>query len=125
MVDRHATEFMFCDVCGSLLSRTALTFAECLLCGLKRSLEELQGKETSYRVTAEDVRRALKIQPFVQLDKFSIAEAEVERATVNEACPQCRHPQLEYYTKQLRSADEGQTVFYECPKCRYKFSHNT
>jgi DNA-directed RNA polymerase I subunit RPA12 len=47
-----------------------------------------------------------------------------QRAVVNDECPKCKHPNLEYYTRQLRSADEGQTVFYECPNCHYKFSQN-
>eukprot|EP00238_Polyblepharides_amylifera_P000054 CAMPEP_0196570444 /NCGR_PEP_ID=MMETSP1081-20130531/531_1 /TAXON_ID=36882 /ORGANISM="Pyramimonas amylifera, Strain CCMP720" /LENGTH=86 /DNA_ID=CAMNT_0041886891 /DNA_START=340 /DNA_END=600 /DNA_ORIENTATION=- len=52
------------------------------------------------------------------------AEKMRQNATVDEKCPKCGHPQLEYYTMQLRSADEGQTVFYECIKCRHKFSVN-
>ena len=44
---------------------------------------------------------------------------------VDEACPKCGNQGMEYYTMQLRSADEGQTVFYECPKCRHKYSQNT
>ena len=36
---------------------------------------------------------------------------------VDEECPKCGHRRLAYYTLQLRSADEGQTVFYECVKC--------
>lgn len=47
------------------------------------------------------------------------------RATVDEPCPKCGHQGLEFYTMQLRSADEGQTVFYECPECAYKYSTNT
>ena len=46
------------------------------------------------------------------------------RATIEEPCPKCKHPVLEYYTMQLRSADEGQTVFYECQKCGHTYSTN-
>jgi DNA-directed RNA polymerase I subunit RPA12 len=49
---------------------------------------------------------------------------DVARAKTQEACPKCAHPELMFYTLQLRSADEGQTVFYECEKCGHKFSQN-
>ncbi|KAG8097941.1 hypothetical protein GUJ93_ZPchr0013g36192 [Zizania palustris] len=122
----QARDFLFCSVCGTLLSFDSLRYASCPLCGFKRKAKEIEGKETRYTVTDEDIRRELKIEPFVILESAPKEEDTVaQRATVNETCPKCRNPQLEYYTKQLRSADEGQTVFYECPECRHKFSVNT
>ena len=47
------------------------------------------------------------------------------RATIEEPCLKCNAPQVGYYTVQLRSVDEGQTVFYECSECKYTWSvHN-
>ncbi|KAL0912174.1 hypothetical protein M5K25_018131 [Dendrobium thyrsiflorum] len=118
-------DFLFCSMCGTLLSFNSVEFAECRSCGFKRNAREIEGKEIRYTITAEDIRRELKLEPFVILESAQIEEEKVRRAVVNETCPQCNNPQLEYYTKQLRSADEGQTVFYECPKCGYKYSQNT
>lgn len=57
-------------------------------------------------------------------DEMEEKEAVRTRATVEERCPDCDHMGLEYYTMQLRSADEGQTVFYECLECGHKHSTN-
>ncbi len=52
------------------------------------------------------------------------AETGQKHATIEETCPKCNHPELYFYTMQLRSVDEGSTVFYECPECNHKFSLN-
>lgn len=47
-----------------------------------------------------------------------------KHATIQEPCPKCAHHEMYFYTMQLRSVDEGSTVFYSCPKCAHKFSVN-
>lgn len=47
-----------------------------------------------------------------------------QEATIKEKCPGCGNDEMNFHTLQLRSADEGTTVFYDCPKCGYKFSQN-
>lgn len=39
------------------------------------------------------------------------------RAKVQKACEQCGNEEMYYSCAQLRSADEGQTTFYECTNC--------
>lgn len=52
-------------------------------------------------------------------------EEEDTRATVKEPCPKCAHTEAKYATLQMRSSDEGQTVFYECTKCKHVWSINS
>ena len=50
--------------------------------------------------------------------------SEPKRMVVEEPCVKCGASEVGFYTVQLRSVDEGQTVFYECPKCAYTWSIN-
>jgi DNA-directed RNA polymerase subunit M/transcription elongation factor TFIIS len=52
-------------------------------------------------------------------------EIGAQRALVSEECQKCKHPKMFFWTQQLRSADEGQTVFYECPNCGNRLSLNS
>ena len=120
---------LFCDACGSLLALPdTRDEAKCPACPFERKYETL-AKQTPFvmRSTPADLLRRHGVEPLVPLDGEAGKETEArrERATVDELCPKCNHRGLDYYTMQLRSADEGQTVFYECKKCAHKFSVNT
>ncbi|CAM6082971.1 unnamed protein product [Calypogeia fissa] len=123
-----AYDSLFCNLCGTSLSFGSSTYATCLLCNAHRSVEAFEDKEIWITSSAEDLIRRLGIEPLILPESEVVATEEddqpQQRAVVNDDCPKCQNPQLEYYTRQLRSADEGQTVFYECPKCQYKFSQN-
>lgn len=41
-----------------------------------------------------------------------------EGPVVERLCPKCGNDKMSYATLQLRSADEGQTVFYTCTNCK-------
>ncbi|XP_019871612.1 DNA-directed RNA polymerase I subunit RPA12 [Aethina tumida] len=53
------------------------------------------------------------------------AAEEDEGPIVERKCPKCGNDKMSYATLQLRSADEGQTVFYTCTECKYKESENS
>lgn len=45
----------------------------------------------------------------------TINEADMQtHAVISERCEKCGREEVRFYTQQLRSADEGSTVFYEC-----------
>ena len=45
----------------------------------------------------------------------TLTEEDVQKdAVIRQTCPECGNKEMRYYTQQLRSADEGSTVFYSC-----------
>ncbi|EOD27107.1 hypothetical protein EMIHUDRAFT_63808 [Emiliania huxleyi CCMP1516] len=117
---------MFCDCCGALLREPTQTgtSVECHLCGAGVDAAEFEALVVT-TAGKDHVLGANLARGGVQADTSVPPPAKRARAVVKEACPQCAHPELQYYTMQLRSADEGQTVFYECEKCGHTYSTNT
>nr|XP_031363613.1 DNA-directed RNA polymerase I subunit RPA12 [Lonchura striata domestica] len=82
----------FCPECGSVLPRPGPgSCCRCPRCGLGLRSSGL-GQKTQNKS---------KIQ-------------------VDRVCPRCAHSGMWFHTRQMRSADEGQTVFYTCPRCRFQ-----
>ena len=51
----------------------------------------------------------------------TLSEDDVNTTSViAQRCEECGREEVRYYTQQLRSADEGSTVFYECD-CGHKY----
>lgn len=95
--------FMFCESCEKYLNVSSLV---CDFCG-KRNVLKLEAKK-------------------IQHKNYSVQEVKERRkgTKIKEECPKCKSEYMYFYTMQLRSADEGQTVFYECD-CGHKEKLNT
>eukprot|EP00877_Chromochloris_zofingiensis_P002149 jgi/Chrzof1/11935/Cz06g15070.t1 len=110
-------DWMFDPLSGYLLTLDPVKgVANCSLTGYQRSLDDLSTVKIVSSTKMDEYRRTFNLEPLVKEETEQQEQGRV-RATVDESCPQCGHRGLEFYTMQLRSADEGQTVFYECMEC--------
>jgi len=117
------TAHHFCKQCHALLRDMKCTpqgvFMDCSACSYANSIES--GRDGRVELGKETIVITPYIDEGVDGSKRNHGS---QRALVDEECSKCHNPQMEFYTLQLRSVDEGSTVFYECPKCGYTYSQN-
>ncbi|EOA86952.1 DNA-directed RNA polymerase I core subunit rpa12 [Exserohilum turcicum] len=114
---------VFCTDCGNLLDGSVgqqqNVVLTCGVCGA-------HNKDTSSK-TVVTVSKPTAFPSTLRAKRSevqTISEEDVQTTSViNHPCEKCGKEQVRYYTQQLRSADEGTTVFYECD-CGHKWNTN-
>jgi DNA-directed RNA polymerase subunit M/transcription elongation factor TFIIS len=153
MEEKEVIEFrdVFCPVCGTFFDlRQVGTEYRCRKCGtvkncLKSSYEEKQKLVSGNRMMftrsvvefpgaeawLDKILASKNPTPIIKKHEGMDSDEEeddgigAQRALVSEECQKCKNPKMYFWTQQLRSADEGQTIFYECPKCGHRLSLNS
>lgn len=69
---------------------------------------------TVFKIKAEYTIHFNTVEKEKQKDKTDIPDGPV----VERKCKRCNNDTMSYATLQLRSADEGQTIFFTCTKCQ-------
>lgn len=112
----NTSKALFCPDCSSILNLPDTSdIIACFDCPFRASVTQLKDAINT-QVKNYDTRDSAKVLDF---------NPTMRRATVQEPCPNCNYEELRFYTMQMRSVDEGQTVFYECEKCGHTYSTNT
>ena len=88
---------------------------ECKFCHSTVSIQQLMGDEFVTK---------LPMKPKEWLRDTEAAD-KAQRATIEHDCEKCGNGLQYFDSRQLRSVDEGQTVFYTCTKCGNTEAQNT
>jgi len=110
------TKTNFCNECGGLLiipkiSKESIT---CKICGSEYQQEDLSQRE----IITKKINENKKYKKILRDVGPMITDGTV-------VCEDCGGTDISYTSKQTRSADEGQTIFYECVACKHCWQQNS
>ncbi|RLF61056.1 MAG: transcription factor S [Thermoplasmata archaeon] len=96
---------MFCKKCGSLMLPKNGKLV-CTQCGRE---EEISNKN-EFRLREKNKKKK----------ELLVVDEEIKTLpTVRVECPKCKNMEAEWWLVQTRKADEPETRFFRCTKCKY------
>ena len=99
---------MFCPDCGSILIPKEKNGKKVLACSSCPYTKDPQGEVVEIREKVSDGK------------KIEVREEEESLLPkVRTDCKKCENDVAYYWTRQTRSADEPETRFFKCTKCKY------
>ncbi|XP_046875389.1 DNA-directed RNA polymerase I subunit RPA12 [Hypomesus transpacificus] len=104
----------FCPECGNVLPLPAMQdTVNCPRCSFSIPVIDF----ASQKITSTVIFNPIE-QSSVTLEDEE--DSELKGAVIDRRCSRCNKEGMVYHTRQMRSADEGQTVFFTCIHCRYQ-----
>jgi DNA-directed RNA polymerase subunit M len=96
---------MFCEECKSLMLPKGEKIV-CTRCGFERDI----GQKDSYKVKDNAEEK----------NKLLIVDKEIKTLpTIRSECEKCGNMEAEWWLLQTRKADESETRFFRCTKCKF------
>ncbi len=99
---------MFCPKCGSILRPKTKGTKKVLTCPPCDYTKAPEGEDFTISEKAKEVKKVEVMQ-----------ESEEMLPKVRATCKKCDNDTAYYWTQQTRSADEPETRFFRCTKCRH------
>tara|TARA_Y100000034_G_scaffold44576_1_gene54735 strand:+ start:26469 stop:26792 length:324 start_codon:yes stop_codon:yes gene_type:complete len=102
---------LFCPKCGHLLvpkQKESKKIMQCNNCNF--STKEVKNAKISEKMKTEQTPAVSVIDKQVEVDPLT-----------KEKCPKCSHDKAYYTMVQTRAADEPETKFFKCEKCKHRW----
>ncbi|KAF2102945.1 hypothetical protein NA57DRAFT_52486 [Rhizodiscina lignyota] len=116
---------VFCTDCGNLLDGSGgdeKAILLCDVCGASNRDTSARTIKTVSQPSAFPSSLRQRLRSDVQTASTD-DDPRSKDAVIQERCEKCGREEVRFYTQQLRSADEGSTVFYHC-ECGNKWTAN-
>ncbi|KAJ3998854.1 DNA-directed RNA polymerase I kDa polypeptide [Lentinula boryana] len=114
---------LFCPACGALLDlpKDSEPNVLCEQCGYQEPASSYENIKITTRSHPDAFPSALRQKRKTQTKTH---DSDNLGDLVSEKCPECSHSEAYSKSLQLRSADEGSTVFYTCASCKHGWRVN-